>query len=479
MIRYRISAMVSGLILVTAINGQYSGFNLSQYKLPDIKLNKLDFNFDLYHVKDNNITQQSLLDERKSIVNNFSGSLNLTYFHYRNSEKYQGDLTAGINSQPSINSNRLNGLESTDNSLSTGFSVYSTNRFFNLKQYFLEVDPLLSENIQILKTHDETSSTSTTDDRYHNYSTSISVPVSIGHGRIEPVEDARLAIYILEELNKAGRISTLPPDNVVIEMAKEISKIKNKRFFDSRLRKIEELQTIDSFLVANNIISTHDIRYFAVLNDQWDYASGPVRETGFAISVGFDNDIALSTTNTETTTTGNSTFKNKSVYNAYDLAGFLRIRYAKPVNLYWQTSLDVKSSLGRNFYRNPNDKSNPLQNFESNIFSTDLIYSWQFLPNSRTSVRLSLHGIYDHSFSDQNLGTSTEVYHSTNNHVSFLPAINIYYYISPQMRLQLASSFAISSSNNITKFDNGDPDIKTTLNNYHHSISLQFVYSFF
>ena len=359
MIRYRISAMVSGLILVTAINGQYSGFNLSQYKLPDIKLNKLDFNFDLYHVKDNNITQQSLLDERKSIVNNFSGSLNLTYFHYRNSEKYQGDLTAGINSQPSINSNRLNGLESTDNSLSTGFSVYSTNRFFNLKQYFLEVDPLLSENIQILKTHDETSSTSTTDDRYHNYSTSISVPVSIGHGRIEPVEDARLAIYILEELNKAGRISTLPPDNVVIEMAKEISKIKNKRFFDSRLRKIEELQSIDSFLVANNIISAHDISYFAVLNDQWDYASGPVRETGFAISAGFDNNISLSKTNNEITTIGNATVVNEYASDIYDLGGFLSIRYAKPVNLYWQNSLDAKSSLGRRFNRNPNDKSNP------------------------------------------------------------------------------------------------------------------------
>jgi len=479
MIRYRISALVTGLIFATAINGQYSGFNLSQYKLPDIKLNKLDFNFDLYHVKDNNITQQSLLDERKSIVNNFSGSLNLTYFHYRNTEKYQGDLTAGISSQPSIYTNRLDGLQSTDNSLSTGLSVYSTNRFFNLKQFFLEVDPLLKENFLIMKAHDEPTSTFATDERYHNYSTTISAPVSIGHGRIEPVEDARLAIYILEELNKAGRISALPPDNVVIEMAKEISKIKNKRFFDSRLRKIEELQTIDSFLVANNIISVHDISYFAVLNDQWDYASGPVRETGFAISAGFDNNILLSRTNTETTSTGNGIIKNESVSNSYELGGFLRIRYAKPVNLYWQNSLDVKTSLGRNFYRDPNDKSNPLQNFESNIFSMDLSYSWQFLPNSRTSVQMSLQGIYDYSFSDHNSGASTEVYHSTDNHVSFLPAINIYYYISPQMRLQLASSFAISSSNNITKFDNGDPDIKTTLNNYHHSISLQFVYSFF
>ena len=68
--RLRIAAIVSGLILTTIMNGQYSGFNLSQYKLPDLKLNRLDFNFDLNHVKDNTLTQKSLPDETKSIANN-------------------------------------------------------------------------------------------------------------------------------------------------------------------------------------------------------------------------------------------------------------------------------------------------------------------------------------------------------------------------------------------------------------------------
>ena len=231
--------------------------------------------------------------------------------------------------------------------------------------------------------------------------------------------------------------------------------------------------------MANNIISAHDISYFAVLNDQWDYAAGPVRETGFAISVGFDNNISLSKINTETTITGNDKIKDEIASNRYELGGFLRIRYEKPVYLYWQNSLDVKTSLDREFNRNPNDKNNPIQNFESNVFSTDLIYSWQFLPNSRTSVQASLHGVYDYHFSDQNSGNSNGGYHFTGNQVSLFPSIDIYYYISPQMRLQFASSFTISSSRNISKFDNGDPDIKTTLNNYHHYISLHFVYSFF
>jgi hypothetical protein len=116
--------------------------------------------------------------------------------------------------------------------------------------------------------------------------TDLSVPISIGHGRIEPIEDLRLAIYILEELNKAGRIDKMPPENVVLEMAKEISKIKKKRFFDTRIKKISELQAVDSFLLANNIVVSHDINYFAVLNDQWDYASGPSRTSGFSVNTG-------------------------------------------------------------------------------------------------------------------------------------------------------------------------------------------------
>ncbi len=47
MSRSGISASLTMMAFTTIINGQYSGFNLSQYKLPDIKISRLDFNFNL------------------------------------------------------------------------------------------------------------------------------------------------------------------------------------------------------------------------------------------------------------------------------------------------------------------------------------------------------------------------------------------------------------------------------------------------
>jgi len=139
--------------------------------------------------------------------------------------------------------------------------------------YFVEIDPVFYHNSYTDRYYYENSTA--VENNIRESVTRLSAPVSAGYGRIEPVEDLRLALYILEELQKAGKITDVPPEEVIIEMAREISKIKKKRFFDTRIRKIEELHVIDSFLVENNIISSNDINYFAVLNDQWDYAAGP------------------------------------------------------------------------------------------------------------------------------------------------------------------------------------------------------------
>lgn len=78
-----------------------------------------------------------------------------------------------------------------------------------------------------------------------------------------------------------------------------------------------------------------------------------------------------------------------------------------------------------------------------------------------------------------NSGTSNGNYHQITNNLTIYPALNIYYYISPQMRIQLASSFNINQSSSASKYDNGDPDTKATMHRYHHNISIHFIYSFF
>ena len=477
--RFRIPALISGLLITVALNAQYSGFDLSKYKLPDIKLNRLDLNLNMDHIKDNYSTEITSIAKYRSISNTLDGTLNLDYFHFRNTDRYQGNLEIILDIEPSLFNMESNGYKTRNNNTVGSLTINSANRFFNTNQYFFEADPSLILSTGTTRRYHDYSTTQSEKDNSDDFTTTVSLPVSVGHGRIEPIEDARLAIYILEELNKAGRISALPSENVVLEMARVISRIRNKRFFDTRIRKITELQVIDSFLVANNVISSHDINYFAVLNDNWDYAGGPVRKSGFAVSAGINDNLTLDKSRQETIITGNSTVKNNSDNNKYDIGGFLRIVYEKPVNLYWQNSFYIETTLNREFVRDPNDKASPVYNYETNMFRTDITYSWQFLPNSRTSVGLSLSGYYQYFYGDKNSGTSNGNYHQTTNNIGVYPALNIYYYISPQMRIQFTPSFTINQSGSSSKYDNGDPDTKAAMHIYHHDISVHFIYSFF
>jgi hypothetical protein len=479
MSRLKILFLLSAMMMTTILNSQYSGFDLSKYKLPDIKLNRLDFNFDLNQTKNNNIIDPSQYTKSKVLSDYFYGTLNLDYFHFRNSERYQGNMSVDLNIQPSVNTTRENGLVVRSNSFIGDFLASSTNRFFLPKLKFFEVDPELSVNSGRGKNHRDFSSTSAQDSKTDQFTTTVSMPVSFGHGRIEPVEDARLAIYILEELNKVGRISKLPPDNVVLEMAKVISKIKNKRFFDSRIRKIEELQIIDSFLVANNIISSDNIRYFAVLNDQWDYASGPVRESGFSINAGIDNYASFSKYSDESIVTGNTPSKNEQSSNLYRIGGFVKAKKAKPVNLYWQNSFEIGASVGREFNRNPKEKDSPVYNYESDIVKTNLRYSWQYLPNSRTTLGLDINGTYQYSSGERNSGIANGNYSMKGYNFSIYPAFNINYYVSPQLRIIFSSVFSETQAKSTASYENGAPDSRVATRIYHHDISFRLVYSFF
>jgi hypothetical protein len=480
MIKFKLPALFLGLIFPYILTGQFSDFDLSKYRLPDIKTNRLNLNFDLYKNGNKDFSQISNLDTTETKHNNLSGSLNLSYYHFRNSENYQGDLMISAYISPQLYRNSWNALMTKENSINTDFLIRSNNIFFNKNMSFVEVNPYFSYYSSNDRYHQDVSSSSTRDDNDAQSTTTISFPVSIGHGRIEPVEDVRLAIYILEELNKVGRISNLPTDNVIIDMAKEISKIKRKRFFDSRIRKIKELQVIDSFLVANDIISSSDMNYFSVLNDQWDYAYGPPRESGFAISAGFDNNVSFNKLYQETIFDNTDPIKSTSIKNVYELGGFFKLRYAKPINLYWQTSGSILTSYNVEFTRDPDHKESVIENFRTNIFRTDLTYSLQFLPNSRTSIKLNIGGSFLSSQGERTLINIDPVdYHYKSNQLTISPGLELYYYISPQLRIQLNSSIYLFNSKSLEIFETQLLDNEHIWNRNQHNISVNLIYSFF
>jgi hypothetical protein len=472
--------MLFGLIFPYILFGQFSDFDLSKYKLPDIKTNRLDLNFSLNENGYKNFSQHSRLDTTETKHNYLKGSMNLSYYNFRNSEKYQGDFLINASFIPEISKTGRNELISKNGNINTALIIRSKNIFFNQNMNFLEVNPSLSYSSINDRDHQDISSNSFRDKNVAEIATTISIPVSVGHGRIEPIEDARLAIYIIEELSKAGKISDKPTDNVIIEMAKQISKIKRKRFLDSRIMKIKELQVIDSFLVANKIISSYDINYFSILNDQWDYASGPQRQSGFAISAGFNDNLSFGKYYFETFHDTNVPSRSNSKTNNYKLGGFINLRYAKPINLYWQTSATFETSYNIEFTSDPEEKDSEISSYSTNVFRTYLSYSLQFIPNSRTSIGFNVQGEYSNLKGDRTfLNIDPVDFDIKSNQLALSPGIELCYYISPQLRIQVNSSFYLQNFKSMEEFESPFLDNEYNFNRNEHYLSVNLIYSFF
>ena len=72
------------------------------------------------------------------------------------------------------------------------------------------------------------------------------------------------------------------------------------------------------------------------MRDQWDYAAGPSRKSGFSVNTGIDNNIDRNKTMESDPVYDMDTFswiysKSTTTSNIYKAGGFLRIDYFKPL----------------------------------------------------------------------------------------------------------------------------------------------------
>ncbi len=111
------------------------------------------------------------------------------------------------------------------------------------------------------------------------------IPLKIGVGRIEQVQDATRALYILDALQKAGSVKADITNDEITKLAAHISKLKRQRYFDYRIQKMKEYAALDTFLRENELLENSDIHYFAALSDNWIYANLPSRANGYRFSL--------------------------------------------------------------------------------------------------------------------------------------------------------------------------------------------------
>jgi hypothetical protein len=438
-------------------------FKLSDYQNPDYHLRTLDIDFDLYG---NNTFNKSSIQEgtmNKNSSNLFNTNINALYSSWKNNRNYQGKQSYQLQISSywykNESENDANGLvhySGKSNQQGIQLGVNSENRFYNDKNHFFELDVDLSGftgSNRRKVSEDRPSYPFNNESSFTNSSIFASVPLLIGTGRIEAVQDARLALYILDDLTKSGDLKKAPNKDEVLALARFITETKNKRYFDSRLRKIAEITAIDSFLIAKDLKSQSDASYYTLLNDNWDFAQGPVRESGSRFSLGLipafnhfksieklhyqDTVYLLGTNEMELTN------KSDNLGNDLGLDFVAAYKLEKPTNLYWQHSTNIQA--GYSLLKSQNDYST----FLNDSVTSDDSYFYHkpnlqmqighdigYYPTSRTSIILGLDASYQQYWNRESKNDETEV----KTRISSLEGglnLNCSYYFSPQLRLSV------------------------------------------
>jgi len=452
---------VSGNLLAQ----EYKNFDLNKYYTPDIVRNQLDLSFS------GNGSFNNQNSSNDSVFNNtLNGSLIPTFVMYKNTRKLVSQFQVNGSFQgQSTSSGKLNDINDSflatqsTNNLNLGYNV----RFYNPQKLFLSLGVGGSFGNEGNMNHFTTNSVKTKAGN-QNFDGGFGGSIGLGFGRIESVEDARQAIYILDELSKKGVLTRQLSDDEVFQFAQQISRVKNKRFLDSRLHLIDEITSIDSFFVSNNLLTKSDASYFTTLYDYWQYGALNSRKSGHEFAISLSPAVILSSDNSLST---DSLTWAHGYFNYFRKVLSITYNYEKPVSLNWQHSANVTLNCNSTLF---DQKTLP----ETNYPSTNSKYTYNdaylrgsyyisFYPNTRTNYSVGLTQFLSLvSYDDMNSSTTSPVntYYSS---TSF--NFNASYYFSPQFRLSGNAGIRC----NVQSSDN------YKLSSLIGGISASLIYSFF
>jgi hypothetical protein len=433
--------LIALAFLMTSIfssHAQLNDFNLSDYKLPDLDRKTIETRFNL---NGDNLFEKlpnSVISNFYEINRNYFGSSAfLNYNHYVNNAKYQRNSTYGIDFYSNYYNRKQDGeLFNKSNQMRSALYIQTENRRYFEGSSFIEADVNATYSYSIDNNWYKSMDSTVTDDNRQTHTILAYVPLKIGRGRIEEVQDARQAVYILDELAKVERMSMDKTDEEVLEFARHISQLKNKRFFDARLRRIAEIESLDSFLIANDYLLKSDARYFTTLTDFWDYGDRPLRNSGTRFSAAIIPGYYNYNYNYVGEGTVYSEYGNN--VNALILDAGLEFKHEKPINLKWQNSIDLNGYVGV-IKGNTKDETNDIENsYTMPNIQLEFYQTYGFYPNTRTDMRFSYAIQYVQVFDKSDV--EKDILGAEGKGAKASTNISVNYYISPKFRLNFNST---------------------------------------
>jgi len=424
-------------ILCISLEGfsQDKNFDLSKYKFPDYKRQELEFNFST-----NGSTDNSKYFQNEEYINNISSknhsNADIGYTFNSLSRKKVDYLHSSISGiYDFTKAKSYSETEATKNiDVSSQLQFYWDRQvYWKEDKWFLDITNQFQYNFHKKKTVVPQSD----NQKDINHNIYIEIGVGVGVGRIEPVSDLVQACYILDKLKTQKSLSRELKENDIFEFAKFASKLKNKRFFDARLRKIAELQALDSLLHINGLIGNNNISYFTTLNDYWSYGYFGYRYSGSVLKfwLGPEYSTSISKAND-----ADSNHIWGTTYGGQNL----RFESSKQLNLYWDCNFYIGLRNRTFLYQTNNyDDLSDVINIsrQNNLLDGSAGFGFGFYPDSRTSINFTA-GYWGYEQTSFDYYGQTDMVENKNWENYINSSIGGTYYISPQ--LQITGNFYLS-----------------------------------
>jgi hypothetical protein len=484
--------LITMVFSVKTTQAQTENFKLSDYKNPDYLYQSLGVNFNL----SNGFT--ALNNETSENTFNLGSSASGGYLRYLNTSKRQAETQLGLGAGYFISNQNAetelnNKTKYRRSNHGENFQFSTNQRFYNAKQMYFGTSVSLSSGFSGSKESQKLTGANIEPQFYEikqkNFQNIINAGIYIGKGRIEQVQDAQMAVYLLNDLQFLNRKNRNVSDEEVLELARLITKLKYKRFFDSRLRRIAEITAVDSFMQANQIAGKTDAMYFTSLYDNWAYANNPIRQSGYRGYIGLEGNLILNNTSSSRESDIIESYNPVFDYTnrltgtgAYVVAGYL---YEKPISLKWQKSAQVSAGFGMARESvEMEDRFNDLTTknyaevFPSISLSAD--YGYGFYPNTRTWATLNwtLQAGWNKEITGETEATKTDLQKNFSARTG--PEASFYYYISPKLRLS-ANFYSLININQLEllREDVNVSDKKSTSTRWNQGLNATLSYSIF
>ncbi len=405
---------------------QLDAYDLSTYKVPDVQFHRLIMGVNL-----NQINNLSGKDENNQFISDrtsINGNLAFDYFGFIVNRKWQNSYSLNTFNSVSYSDDQSSVLEGNFFGWNNRFRLSNTVRKYNDGEKFFEWSNQLSVTLQ----GDQVIGLSNDNKRFQKFIQLIS-PLRAGVGRIENVSFAQQALFILRKLKEQGKITKDLSHEEITAFADAIARIRSRRVFDFRLRRIFELEQLDQFLTESGIITEKDIGYFAHLNDQWIYGASILRESGYRFNFSVIPSIFYESNNFNAFSDNNTTLFSLLIGFEYD--------GAHPINQDWQRSFNAGAYAGFSKGMISDVTTSFDKDFSEPRVVAGMEYGLGYFPNTRSRLTLGVGTSINVSLSSTN-NAFTEVLGLDGNVFQTFFRLDYTYFLLPRLRVNASSQFS-------------------------------------